>query len=413
MNRPQLSQVLIAGAGPVGMMAALELTRRNIDVAIVDQDEGATVRSYACLLHPQTVRLLEQAGVGEEVLERGIRVEQIAFAENGARKNDLHLATAAGGSSVVVILPQSDLEEILLEALAGHGVNVEWHHRLTDLRAGPDGVAVTLDLLSESGKGYAVPHMDRVVRKTVQRTVKYLIGADGRDSHVRELLGIRLQPKGAPEYYAAYEFDAERWADDDLCIALNKEGANLLARLPGGIGRGMFKCAPEELDIETHLKDRVRFRIIEPAHDQELLEELKQSILSRSPGFDIEVGELEWHGLMELQKSLVTRYGADRCWLAGDAAHMASPIGMHSMNAGLAEAADLAKALAESAGERETADRLRAFNDKFHSEWEAMFEIPDARKRAIAESLPATGSELAGLLRQADSAAPQAAAARS
>lgn len=416
MNSSQHSQVLVAGAGPVGMMAALELARKGVDVAIIDQDAGPTVRSYACLLHAKSFRLLKEAGAGEAVLSRGKRVDRIAFSDTDGSRHELHLSSGPGPDSFVVILPQSDLEEILQERLADYGVEIQWQHRLTDLEAQRDDVVAGISLLSDSGKGYAVPHMDRIVSKTIQRSAKFLIGADGRDSHVRELLGIRLKPAGESEYFAAFEFETDQWPDDELCIALHQrdggreEGANLVARLPNGRGRGVFQCAPEDLDIETHLKDRVRFRIVQPGHDGELLSQLKEMIETRAPGFELDAGAVEWHGLMEVPNSLVTRFGYERCWLAGDAAHLANPIGMHSMNAGLAEAAELARIVADSNTETESAAHLRAFNEGFHSDWKNRFEMPDKRQRALAGALPATGDEFEALLRQLEHAPDRLAA---
>jgi 2-polyprenyl-6-methoxyphenol hydroxylase-like FAD-dependent oxidoreductase len=394
----QHSHVLIVGAGPVGMLAAVELARKGVEVAVVDQDEGTSVRSYACLLHPASVRLLEKAGAGDEVLARGIRIGQLELSENGASARELHPGGSRPDAATAVILPQSDLEEILQQRLSALGVEVLWRHRLTDLRASKERVTAFVDVLANSGKGYAVPHMDQVVSKSLQITADYLVGADGRDSHVREVLGIRQRFDGEPEYWAACEFEAAGWEGDDLHLALDSSGANMLARLPDGRARAMFQCAPEELDIESHLKERVRFRIVEPAHDTELLAEIGALLQARFPSVRLELGDIDWHGVMGISRCLATRFGGERCWLAGDAAHMSSPVGMHSMNFGLLEAAEIARAIADPYSEEETVGLLKKFNSDFHGAWAEFLATPDKRRRTIAEMLPASGPELAAML---------------
>jgi 2-polyprenyl-6-methoxyphenol hydroxylase-like FAD-dependent oxidoreductase len=178
----------------------------------------------------------------------------------------------------------------------------------------------------------------------------------------------------------------------------------MLARLPDGRARAMFQCAPEELDVEAHLKERVRFRIVEPEHDTELLHEIDDFLSLRFPQVKMDIGDIDWHGVMEVSKCLATRFGGERCWLAGDAAHMASPIGMHSMNSGLLEAAEIARAIADPYSEEETAALLKKFNADYHELWAGLFALPDRRKRAIMEMLPANGPELAALLRELESA---------
>src|SRR3954454_24848962 len=82
-------EVLVAGAGPVGLMAALTLAEQGIQVQIVDQEKRPAARSYALALHPQSLRLLDEVGLADELLERAHRIERLAFYEGMERRGEV------------------------------------------------------------------------------------------------------------------------------------------------------------------------------------------------------------------------------------------------------------------------------------------------------------------------------------
>jgi len=173
------------------MFTALWLAEEGIRVQIIDQQPGTTTRSYACAMHPRTLDLLAQAGIGAEVATTGRRIDTVAFYEGGTRRAVLNLADLPGAFPYLLVLDQSRLEELLERKLKQLGnVYVNWNHRLADLRQEGGGVTATVERLTQSGKGYSVPGFDWVVGRRSTVVADYVVGADGNHSIVRQRLAI-------------------------------------------------------------------------------------------------------------------------------------------------------------------------------------------------------------------------------
>src|SRR2546427_8426579 len=132
--KTDLVDVLVVGAGPTGLMTALGLAREGVRVRIVDRAHRPASHSYACLLHPRSLRILERVGLGSAALQAGRRVDTVTFYDDNVRSAQLDLTSLPGPYGFAVVLPQSELEDLLEERLrAAHGIQVEWNHRLSDL----------------------------------------------------------------------------------------------------------------------------------------------------------------------------------------------------------------------------------------------------------------------------------------
>ena len=94
------------GAGPVGMLTALLLSEKGVPVKLIDKEQRTTTRSYACALHPGTLRLLDSVGLAEEVLRQGRRIETVAFYEGDSRRAEIRLSQLPGKFPCAVVMPQ-------------------------------------------------------------------------------------------------------------------------------------------------------------------------------------------------------------------------------------------------------------------------------------------------------------------
>src|SRR5271166_6098469 len=90
--REERTEVLVVGAGPVGLLTAILLAEAGIEVKIIDREERTTARSYACALHARTLNLLQQLGLAAPILEHGRRVQTVAFYDREARRAEVKLS---------------------------------------------------------------------------------------------------------------------------------------------------------------------------------------------------------------------------------------------------------------------------------------------------------------------------------
>ena len=226
--REERTEVLVVGAGPVGLLTAILLAEAGIEVKIIDREERTTARSYACALHARTLKLLSQLGLAAPVLERGRRVQVMAFYDGAAREAELKLSELGGEFPFMVILPQNVFEGVLEERLRKAGVTVNWNHRFDDVQGAGETVVANVEELGATGTGYIVPHWEAVVKRNFPVRAQFLVGADGYGSLVRQRLGIENTHGAGQEFFAAYEFEPEEKVEDEVRVVLDAATTNVL-----------------------------------------------------------------------------------------------------------------------------------------------------------------------------------------
>jgi 2-polyprenyl-6-methoxyphenol hydroxylase-like FAD-dependent oxidoreductase len=383
--------VLIVGAGPVGLFAALRLAKAGRTVRIIDRGIQTSMQSYALALHSSTLDLFKQDGISAELIKQGHPVRNVVFHESGQPEFGVDLTSIEGEFPFALVVPQDHLEVSLVEELRKQKVQVEWNRELTDFEVTPNGVQARVARLAEMPQGYAVSDFARVEQSHFNVTARHIIGADGYHSTVRHLLRIPLKHYARPRYFVVFEFETDRSIGDTLRVEITGGLTSILWPLPGRRCRWTFEVR------ETERR---------PGNPN--VKELQEFISQRAPDFTFMPNSLRWGGRISFDSSHATQFGRGPLWLAGDAAHLTLPAGVQSMNAGLEEAALLSDALGKQSGTA-LEGALQEYADSRVREWEFLLgehDKPSAPPflanhwRDVRTSIPASGIQLRRLLQK-------------
>jgi 2-polyprenyl-6-methoxyphenol hydroxylase-like FAD-dependent oxidoreductase len=405
--RQTQTEVLVVGAGPVGLWSALLLAESGIEVVLIDREARTTARSYACALHPATLRLLDRLGLAASVIERGRRVETIGFYDGATRQCELKLSALGGEFPFLLILPQNALEGVLEQRLRAAGVPVYWNHRFESLTEEEETVSATIEELEGTGTGYVVPHWETVVKGRCNLGAQFLIGADGHNSMVRPRAGLEYQRVGKAESFAAFEFEAQSESANELRVVLDETTTNALWPLAENRFRWTFQLSRAELSGDFPEKERRAVRVAEPNIDERIRQYVQKVTRQRAPWFSGEIKSVHWCTEVTFERRLVAQFGRKRCWLAGDAAHQTGPVGVQSMNMGFWEADSLALMLRKILREAQPLELLDSYGSIHEKEWRALLGLSGGlkstsqsnpwvarRSERLLPCLPAYGPEL-------------------
>jgi 2-polyprenyl-6-methoxyphenol hydroxylase-like FAD-dependent oxidoreductase len=378
------TEVVVVGAGPVGLLTAISLKTAGVDVQIYDAGQRTAAHSYALVLHPATLRLLDRFGLAGSCTAAGRVVTQLGVYEGSTRHDEIDFKRVAAPHPHVVVLPQSRLEAILEAALEKRGVAVQWDHRVQALEPAADRVNLTVARLDKVSTGYPIAHTEVVVDKLLEIGASYVVGADGYDSFVRRRLGIALADQGKGQLYSVFQFatGGDVPADGRLMVAGERVGGYW--PLPEGRCRFSFPIGA----AEEHRPDAAR---------------LAELVASFAPWFHGNLGSIEWTAVGLFERKLATSFGTGRVWMAGDAAHLTGPLGGQSMNVGLREAHDLAERLVRTLRPGAPAGLLDDYSASRAAEWRSLFGAQassGSRRSLLLPCLPASGTDLEALLDQ-------------
>jgi 2-polyprenyl-6-methoxyphenol hydroxylase-like FAD-dependent oxidoreductase len=381
------TQVLVVGAGPVGLLAAVRLRQRGVTVRIVEQQSEERTRSFPVVLHPHSLRLLNELGLAPALFWRGRPVTRLAVYTEYERRAVLDLPKVNGVAPGLLTLPQDVVRQTLLNALDRAGVAVEWNTRLTMLSQDDHGVWGRL--LRDEPASSVRPGSSEVESFDAD----YVIGADGYESTVREALGLPLVEHGGLTTFAFFDTLTHR-SGREAQLALSEDFANAVYPLQDSIVRFSFQIQ----------------RGLSRAPDVQLLKEL---LAARLPWYAAELERCAWCGVAEFRKALVTRFGLGRVWLAGEAAHLTGPLGVHSLNIGLDEANELASSMADALEDSSSRDFGPEYDARRGLQWRELLGLeqraefssrsPEWARRNLSRlipCLPAADGDLDDLLDQ-------------
>ncbi|NBD38465.1 MAG: NAD(P)-binding protein [Verrucomicrobia bacterium] len=365
-------KILVAGAGPVGLSTAICLHDQGLKVEVIDRDDRTGTHSYALALHPHTVRLLKKWGKDKGLREKGHPVRYVDFYDHERRHKRLGLEDIPGFEGELLVLGQDHLEEALNDLLEERQVPVHWNHRLTDLKPHANGVELRVETLVEAMSGYAMARMEVQVEREYEDHADYLVGTDGHFSLTRRKLGLGFPKVGPTQSFAVFEFKTDADLGEAVHVVFHENTTSVLWPLPGGYCRWGFEVDEAAAAQFTRDKDRLMMQV--GAHGYSLLDEevLHDMLKERASWFSGSIGEFRWRMIVRFEKRLAEGFGSARVWLAGDAAHLAPPVGMQSMNIGIREGGNLADAIAGVRKGGKGEKILEAYNMDRQREWRSL-----------------------------------------
>jgi 2-polyprenyl-6-methoxyphenol hydroxylase-like FAD-dependent oxidoreductase len=292
----------------------------------------------------------------------------------------------------VLVIPQSLLETALEKRLLETKTKVMWNHRLDELLE--SDLTAEIAKLDRVASGYPIAQMEWVVVKTFKTKASFVVGADGYHSVIRSRLGIKLDSVAPPLVFSVFEVETSEDLGSELRVILGDDSTSVLWPMANNRCRWSFQIS----DPKTH----------EPTRDY-----LNAHIKKHAPWAKETTGEIHWSSAVIFAKRLAESFGRDKIWLAGDSAHLTSPVGVHSMNAGLVEGSDLACRLSDVLGGSASTEVLDEYGKIHLASWRRLLNVdgllepakgadPWVADRAsrIMSSTPATGETLERLLGQ-------------
>jgi 2-polyprenyl-6-methoxyphenol hydroxylase-like FAD-dependent oxidoreductase len=306
--------VVIVGAGPTGLTAAMELSRLGVDVRVIDRAPERSLTSRALGVQARTVELLRVRGVGDEMLRLGNRARATTLYSGGEKLAAIELHRMPSEFNYVLLLAQSETERLLAEQLNRQGVKVERGVEVVSVSPSADHVSV--QLRSDGSE------------ETV--TASYLIAADGPHSTIRKVLGLPFKGRSLMQSYVLGDVHLiGDVPEDQLSIFLARNG--FLAVFPMGDGRFRFMATdPERITGDTG----------EPT-----LEDI-QRLYDRTVHIPVQFYHLNWSSRFRINSRHMATLRVGRVFFGGDAAHVHSPAGGQGMNAGIQDMVNLSWKLA-------------------------------------------------------------------
>lgn len=288
--------VLVVGAGPTGLTAAIELRRRGVIATIIDRREAASSYSRAVGITPRSLELLSPAGVSERLIAEGVAMDRMRIYRGQTLLFEMPIYSERTNFPNVLALPQDRTETIMSDALVSLGGLVHYGIALEDFSKHKDQWVAQLSDGSEA-------------------SFDTIIGADGMRSRVREVAGIAYPGFDLDETWSIADVDAQHWRHPEHFT--------------------IVQANPGEVVIVAPLGE-TRYRVV--SNTEDALETLPLSL---------DVTNIRRQGTFTISVRQAETYSKGGIHLAGDAAHCHSPVGGRGMNIGIADAAELARRLVD------------------------------------------------------------------
>ncbi|KAI9464680.1 FAD binding domain-containing protein [Boletus coccyginus] len=393
---------LIIGAGPAGLMCANALTAMaRANVKIIDKRQGSPLKvaaGQADGIQPRTIEVLQSYGLAERLIREG---------------NQMHMCTGHGGFKVIynpgcdggiectervpcvitptarypfqITLHQGAIEDIFIDSMRGHGVEVERPSRPIDIEISED-----IDELS-SPLSYpvkvTVERLDAIDEESKTEIIhaKFVVGADGAHSWVRNALGIKMEGEQTDYVWGVIDIVPETNFPDihNFTVIHSRSGSCLIVPREGNLVRFYIQLSgTDAMDPLTGRADKSKMT------PQKLVSVLRKIFHPFELG---DPKEVEWWTIYIIGQRIASSYShKDRVFIAGDACHTHSPKAGQGMNASMNDTHNLAWKLAQV---------LRGWSNTF------LLKTYEHERRKYAQDLINFDKELAVLISEKPRAA--------
>ena len=310
---PRHWPVIVAGAGPVGLTAAIDLAQRGIDVLVLDEDYTVSVGSRAICWSKRTLEILDRLGCAERLLDKGVRwnVGRVFFRDEQVYEFNM-LPESGHRHPAFINLQQYWVEQFLVERVGElPQAELRWKNKVVGVTQQPDRVAVRV----ATPDGEYTVHAD------------WLIVADGARSPIRGMLGLDTDGQVFRDRFLiadilmSSDFPAERWFWFDPPFHRNQSA--LLHRQADNVWRVDFQLGWDADPDEEKKPEKILPRL--------------KSMLGANARF-----EIEWASVYTFQCRRMRNFRHARVLFTGDAAHLVSPFGARGANSGIQDIDNLA-----------------------------------------------------------------------
>jgi len=309
---PVRHPVIVIGAGPVGLAAALDLAQRGRKVVVLDDDNCVSTGSRAICWSKRALEIMDRLGIGAALVEKGVtwQAGKVFFGEDQLYGFDL-LPETGHRMPAFINLQQYHFEDFTVREVIRHpNIDLRWNNRLAGVTKREDGVEITIE--TPDGEYNLI--------------ADYLLAADGARSATRRLLGLDFKGQVFRDRFLIADvimkadFPTERWFWFDP--PFNRGQSALLHKQPDDVWRIDLQLGWEADPEEERKPERVIPRL--------------KAMLGEDSEF-----ELEWVSVYSFQCRRLEQFRHGRIFFIGDSAHQVSPFGARGANSGLQDADNL------------------------------------------------------------------------
>ena len=305
--------VLIIGAGPVGLNLALALNKAGVKSRIIDSKAAPSKTSNAIGINARTLEIWKAMGIVDTAIEHGIKLNQVKLFSGNKLLNHANFDSVESEFNFMLSLPQAQTEQLLISELEKCNTHIEWNTKLTALEDTKD--LVKLHLTSDN-----TDH---------QINAKWVIGCDGYHSKVRELAGFKQECQDLSQHFIM--MDAKLSGD------ISKSDVSIVFH---GAGVVVFIPMKDNVRVMAEISNDPKFKDLKEGN----LDIFTKILNERHPGVIID--SVDWLSDFHIHECLVTNFRSGHVFLAGDSAHSHSPAGAQGMNTGIQDTWNLAFKLA-------------------------------------------------------------------